>query len=131
MKPWIYFGYFGRTSYTRDRPVARPLPKQESTKIKMPTYIHASSWIQSHNLSLRAVNDRKRHRPCRHLAQLKCTSCINYFTHHLEVGVCLNQSKISALFHENLTADPIVWDVTRTKPMTLPWNEGSWNQFDI
>jgi hypothetical protein len=58
--PWSLFQFLnlfytdGRTPWTRDQPVARPLPAHRTTQH---TDIHAFSGIRTHDLSLRA-NDR-------------------------------------------------------------------------
>jgi len=54
---WIYFWTFGRTPWTGDRPVARPLPTQDSATQKTRTHIHASSGIRTQDPSVRAVEN--------------------------------------------------------------------------
>jgi hypothetical protein len=59
--PWLLFQFLdsvytvGRTSWTRDRPVARPLPNHRTTQTH--TDIHTSSGIQNHDPSVRASED--------------------------------------------------------------------------
>jgi len=51
----MYFYTFGRTSWTGDRRVTRPLPTQNNTIQKNAvTYIHALSGIRTHDPSVRA-----------------------------------------------------------------------------
>jgi len=60
------FHHFGRTPWTVDRPIARPVPTQDSTTQKSWIYIHASSGIRAHNAHVRAVQDHMRLRPRGH-----------------------------------------------------------------
>jgi hypothetical protein len=54
------FKHFGRTHWTGDRPVARPLPTQDSRTQKNETYVHVSSEVRTHDPRVRAVQAHRR-----------------------------------------------------------------------
>jgi len=61
------FWKFGRTPWTGDQSNARPVPTQESTTQKnADTLIHASSWIRTHDPSVRAAENSTHLRPRGH-----------------------------------------------------------------
>jgi hypothetical protein len=68
--PWPLFQFHnlfytvGRTPWTNNQPVARPLPTQDNTnRINANTDIHALSGIRTHNPSVRASEDSSCLRP--------------------------------------------------------------------
>jgi hypothetical protein len=54
----LSFKHFGRTPWMGGRPIAGPLPAQQSTIQERQTYIHASKWIRTHDLSVPVVKVR-------------------------------------------------------------------------
>jgi hypothetical protein len=74
------FSTFGRTSWTRNRPVARSLPTQNSTTQRDEANIHVSSGIQTHDPSIQEVKTRQ-HGHCYWLDRVLHKICI--FVRHL------------------------------------------------
>jgi hypothetical protein len=75
--PWPHFQFrnlsytVGRTPWTGDQPVARPLPNPEQHKHrKTHTVIHASSGIRACDTSVRAGEDSSCRRPYGHCDRL-------------------------------------------------------------
>jgi hypothetical protein len=76
VEPWplLQFRKFfytgGRTPWTSDQPIARPLPKHRTTQHRINTHIHALSGIRTHDSSARASEDNSCFRPCGHCDRL-------------------------------------------------------------